>query len=100
MPAVELYDATRSAWVVGNRKDDAQYAITVYQEIVQEVYEIKGWYKANSTFNTRKPEGIDVNEERWEFVGRIADESIRGKYKYKDVSDYVGTQNPIRYLNC
>jgi hypothetical protein len=56
--------------------------------------------KVNSNYNTRKPEGIDFNEERWEFVGRIADESIRGKYKYKDVSVYVGTQNPIRYLNC
>lgn len=100
MPQVELYDATRSAWVVGIRKDDAKYALAVYQEIVQEVYEIKGWFPNNSTFNTRKSEQIDVLEERWEFVGRIANDTIRKKYLYKDVSAYVGTQNPIRYVKC
>ena len=100
MPAVELYDATRSAWVVGDRKGAAKYALAVYQEIVQEVYEIKGWYSANSTFNTRTPEGLDIKEERWEFVGRIAEEPVRQKYKYRDVSKYVGGQNPIRYINC
>ena len=100
MPAVELYDATRSAWIAGDRKGAAVYAIAVYQGIVQEVYEIKGWYPAHSTFNTRKVEATDIDEERWEFVGRIAEAPIRGKYKYKDVSEYVGGQNPIRYLNC
>lgn len=97
---IELYDATRSAWVVGDRKAQAKFAFAVYQGIIQETYEIKGWYPNNSTMNTRKSEETDIREERWEFVGRLADSSIRNKYLYKDVSDYVGTQNPIRYVNC
>jgi len=100
MAAIELYDATRSAWVVGERKDKARYGLAVYQGIIQEVYEIKGWFKANSTYNSRKPEQIAVLEERWEFVGRIAEDDIRTKYRYKDVSKYMGMQNPIRYINC
>jgi hypothetical protein len=97
---IELYDATRSAWVEGDRKAQAKFAFAVYQGIIQETYEIKGWYPNNSTMNTRKSEETDIREERWEFVGRLADASVRNKYLYKDVSDYVGTQNPIRYVNC
>jgi uncharacterized protein len=99
MPAMELYDATRSAWVIGDRKEMARFALAVYQGTVQEVYEIKGWYPNNSTMNSRKPEDSPINEERWEFVGRIASPDIRRRYLYKDVSDYVGGQNPIRYVN-
>jgi hypothetical protein len=100
MQAIELYDATRSAWVVGDRKDSAKYALAVYQGIVQETYEIMGWYRANSTLNTRRAEQIEINEDRWEFVGRIAADNIRKKYRYKEVIEYIGGQNPIRYLNC
>lgn len=100
MAQIELYDATRSAWVIGDRKGAAKFALAVYQGVVQEVYEIKGWYPNNSTFNTRKPDDAEISEERWEFVGRIAESAVRSKYLYKDVSDYVGTQNPIKYVNC
>jgi hypothetical protein len=100
MPEVELYDATRSAWVVGDKRESARYAFAVYQGIVQEVYEITGWFPNNSTFNTRKQEETDPHDVRWEFVGKIANESIRKEYLHKDVSSYVGTQNPIRYVNC
>lgn len=100
MPQVELYDATRSAWVVGDKRAKAQYAFAVYAGIVQEVYEIKGWYPNNSTLNTRKSNDDDPKEDRWEFVGRIADIAMRSRYLYKDVSEYLGTQNPIRYVNC
>jgi len=100
MTNIELYDATRSAWVIGNRKEKAKYAIAVYQGTAQEIYEIAGWFKNNSTMNTRKIEERDMEDERWEFVGQIANNSVRMKYLYKDVSAYVGTQNPIRYINC
>ena len=98
MSAMELYDATRSAWVVGDRKGEAKYALSVYQGIVQEVYEIKGWFPAHSTFNSRKSVQEAETDDRWEFVGRIADDSIRERYKYTDVSEYIGGQNPIRYI--
>ena len=96
---IELYDATRSAWRLdAKEKEKAQYAFAVYRGIVQEVYIIEGWHPENSTFNTRKKEPDDTKTERWEFVGRIADQDTRKKYRYRDVSEYVG-QNPIRYMN-
>jgi uncharacterized protein len=98
MLPVELYDATRSSWVVGDRKGDATYALSVYQGIVQEIYEIKGWFPAGSTLNSRKPTQDAESDQRWEFVGRIADETLRHKYRYSDVSRYMGGQNPIRYV--
>ncbi len=100
MPEVELYDATRSAWVVGSKRRSAKYAFAVYQGIVQEAYEITDWFPNNSTFNTRKQEAIDPDDVRWEFVGRTANDPIRKRYLHKDVSRYMGTQNPIRYVNC
>jgi hypothetical protein len=96
---IELYDATRSAWVVGKNRDEAQFAFAVYEHIVQEVYEIKSWFPNNSTFNTRKNEISDPREDRWEFVGNLADESIRLKYKYKNVGKFIGPRNPINYVN-
>jgi uncharacterized protein len=100
MPKVELYDATRSAWVVGDKRDRAKYALAAYQGVIQEVYEIKGWYPNNSTLNSRKLEDPEVDQDRWEFVGRVAVPAIRDRYLYRDVSEYVGGQNPIRYVNC
>jgi hypothetical protein len=100
MPKMELYDATRSAWVVGDKRDKARYALAVYQGMIQEVYEIKGWYPNNSTMNSRKADDPEVDQERWEFVGRIAEPQTRNRYLYRDVSEHVGGQNPIRYVNC
>ena len=99
MPAVELYDATRSAWIVGEKRNNAEHALANYQGIVQEVYEIKGWFPANSTLNSRKIDEAESTD-RWEFVGKIAASGIRSKYRFKDISKYLGTQNPIRYVNC
>jgi hypothetical protein len=102
MPEIELYDATRSAWKVDkNRKDKVQYVFSVYQGIVQEVYEVAGWFRNNSTYNSRKEKEEDDNDVRWEFVGKVADKEIRKQYLNKDVTEYVkDTQNPIRYINC
>jgi len=97
----ELYDITRSAWVIGKRREKAQYGICVYAGIVREVYCIEKWLPAGSTPTTRPPE--DVNRpDRWEFVGKVADESIRKKYLLKSVEMYFSkrSQNPITYINC
>ncbi|WP_319549518.1 hypothetical protein [Desulfogranum marinum] len=98
MEPIELYDATRGRWVIGPDRDKAQFALTVYKGVVKEVYEIKGWYTAGATFSTRTdapPEG------RWEFVGNIAEQSIRDKYINKSVAHYFdqGGSNPVRYVN-
>jgi len=100
MSPVELYDVTRSAWVVGPNREKPVLALSVYQGIVQEVYKIASWFPNNTTLNSRKTPSEDLKDDRWEFVGQIADDSIRKLYRYNDVSDYMGPRNPINYVNC
>ena len=44
----------------------------------------------------------EADPKRWEFVGTIAPEKIRSKYKDRSVARYQkpGAQNPIMYVNC
>ena len=101
MSEVELYDATRSAWKVGPRKDGAKLAVAVYQGVVREVYTITAWLPGGSTLNTRYGAGGRERSDRWEFVGVVADAKVRERY----VNGYVGhlfsqgAQNPISYAN-
>ena len=98
MTPMELYDVTRGRWKVGKKRYKAQYAFSVYDGVIKEVYEIKHWLAAGSTMSTR----MDTpSPERWEFVGSIAESLIRVKYKDKSVAHYFSrrAQNPIRYIN-
>jgi hypothetical protein len=77
----------------------------VYDRIVQEVYSIAAWFRAGTTYSARfdiadRVKGKDAK--RWEFVGAIAPENVRRKYRYKNVGKYVqpNSQNPILYVNC
>jgi hypothetical protein len=92
-----LYDATRRAWRVGKRRETARFACAVFEGVVREVYEIDQWSKASP----RKGETFLAGE-RWEFVGRPAEDAIRSKYLGGRVDSYLphGAQNPIRYVNC
>lgn len=101
MSGVELYDATRGIWRVGENRKKAKYAFAVYEGIVREVYKIEQWFPAGATFSTRNPSGLD-NPDRWEFVGKLAESKIREKYLLKSVEDYFSqnSQNPITYANC
>lgn len=95
----ELYDWTRGMWRVNiNEAKQMRYALSVYEGMVMEVYEIVDWYKAYTTFTMRDYYAPD--EGRYEFVGRIANEKIRNKYKDKSVAKLFskGNQNPIRYI--
>lgn len=82
--AQKLYDSTRASWIVGIKRDRAKYAIASYRGLVREVYEIEKW---------------QPNGKRWEFIGKIADDSIRDKYLNQSLENYIkkGGQNPIRY---
>ncbi len=87
MTQVELYEATRSSWVIGKkRREDTKYAISVYRGLTREVYEIVSW------------KATDKN--RWEFEGKLAPEQIREKYRYKSIKKLFerGAVNPIRFL--
>ncbi len=101
---IRLYDVTRHSWKLGERKNKAEYAFAVYQNIVQEVYKIEHWLPQNSTLNTKTTDfdfNEEVNNDRWEFVGNIASTEIRDQYLYKNVSEYIkSNQNPVAYINC
>lgn len=99
MTDIELYDATRGVWRIGEDREKAEYAFAVFDGIVHEVYKVTAWFQAGNTFNTR---GSFAHQEmRWEFVGQKAEESIRSKYIMKSVEHYLprSAQNPIRYVN-
>jgi hypothetical protein len=88
MTSKELYDATRSTWFVGNRRNKARYVIASYKGLVREVYRIHGWKK--------------VSDKRWDFSGEIAEEGIKRKYINQSLEKYIkrGARQPIRYINC
>lgn len=100
MEPIELYDATRGVWKLGKRREGARFAFAVFEGIVQEVYEIKAWFPAASTFSTRPAEELQAPD-RCEFVGNLAPERIRRKYVNKSVAHYFDppTQSPVIYLN-
>lgn len=99
MSGLALYEATRGVWKIGPRRDTVRYALAVHQGVVQEVYEISHWQPAWTTpYKVRKFENTGVPG-RWEFVGHVAAEPVRGRYLGKSVAHYFkrGAQNPITY---
>lgn len=102
MTPAELYDATRSAWKVANRKDLPKFAMAVFEGVIREVYEISGWVKGGTTFvHQREGRRAPSWNNRFEFIGTLADEKIHKKYVNKFVGDEFpqGAQNPIKYVN-
>lgn len=102
MTPYELYEATRGLWRVNLEKaKKIKYALAVYYGMVLEVYEIAEWFPAFSTMMCRKIDNNDKDRKcRYEFVGKIAPDDIRKKYKNKSVANIFkkGDQSPIRYI--
>ncbi len=72
--------ATRGAWRLGHRRYSVRMALSVAHDIVLEAYEIDAWHPARFT---RIPHAASFDVDtagRWEFVGRVADESLRSRY--------------------
>lgn len=102
MTPLELYEATRGVWRVGRRREKAKYALAVYDGVIREVYTVDRWAEAGSTaYRTRDKSDFRLKG-RWEFVGRLAPRTIRGRYVGKSVAHRMkrGNQNPITYVNC
>lgn len=102
MSALELYEATRGIWLLGERRESARYALAIFRGVVREVYQIDTWHRAGSTsYLTRSRADIE-NPIRWEFTGTVADTGVRHKYVNGNVKVYFpeASQNPIRYVNC
>ncbi len=89
----ELYEATRKAWVIGPRRENARYAIATYRGLTREVYKINFWFPINEE---TKP------SRRWGFDGELAEPKIREELSYKSIQGLFerGAANPIRYINC
>jgi hypothetical protein len=97
MSPEELYEATRGIWVVGERRERAEFAMAVFQGIVREVYRIRRWLPAGTLpYRTRDASGFKKSG-RWEFEGDVA-KDIRDRYVGKSVG--LSGQNPIRYRNA
>ncbi|WP_164214787.1 AAA family ATPase [Virgibacillus sp. YIM 98842] len=89
MPAKELYNATRSAWIIDEKKLESgqlKYFCAVYNNQIKEIYELKD-YKKNK-------------EGRYVLEGKLADEQLRNKLIHLDVSRvHTSRGNPIKYTS-
>ncbi|MDY0262720.1 LEM-3-like GIY-YIG domain-containing protein [Syntrophotalea acetylenica] len=101
MPEQDLYEITRGVWKVGQRRENVQYALAIFEGVVREVYKIDAWHEAGTTpYSTREPDDVQLPG-RWEFTGSIALPEIRERYFGCSVAEYLraGAQNPIAYVN-
>ena len=103
MTQFEIYDNTRCCWKVNkDQADKVEYAFSVYDGMVIEVFHIETWLPAHTTLiaeATLDPRP-DKDKGRYEFVGDIAPDEIRDKYLGKMVTELFpqGNQNPIKYV--
>lgn len=94
--AQELYDITRSCWHITKEKvKPFKVALSVYKGEVKEVYTVLDWYDAYTTFNENRVEPPE--NPRIEFIGDIADDAIRSRYRGKTLKGFFGpgAVNPI-----
>jgi hypothetical protein len=96
MSPLELYEATRGIWKLGERCRGAEYAMAIYQGIVREVYRIEAWHDAGTLEYQTRDATEFLGSGRKEFSGVVASD-IRERF----VGGFVGKggQNPIRYAN-
>ena len=88
MTIEQIYEATRSAWRLGDDRNKAKYAVATYRGLTREVYRINEWYQ--------------VEDRRWAFKGERANEKTRNKYRHKSIVHLFpkGASFPVRYINC
>lgn len=107
MSPQELYDSTRGIWRIKAKARGPEFAMAVYDGVIQEVYQIADWFPAGSTYYSSRFDEIEARltgagAERSEFVGQIAEPAIRRRYRYRSVKSYLtpNSQNPVLYVNC
>lgn len=89
----DLYDITRTAWKIDKEKRSMlKYVLAVYKGTIIDVFKVSAWVDAGTTINNVISESeIDNPNERSEFVGKLANDEIRAKYKDKPLKDYAET---------
>ena len=94
---LEVYEAARVQWGMGANREKMQYAMSVFDNVVQEIHEIERWQPSGTDFYATRPELNQPVPERHEFVGRRGEnEALRQRYIGGDVKawfpkGYAGT---------
>ncbi len=94
----QLYDSTRGEWRVKlETAQKADYALSVYDKIVREVYEIDFWIPAEKLYRESFPNLVPIKG-RIGFEGKVAPAEIRDKYVGKSIAHLYkrGDANPVR----
>ena len=98
---MELYDVTRGCW---KRKiesvKDAEYALSVHDSIVKEVYRIDNWKPSKEVIRETIPNNPEIENERITFTGEVAIEDVRKKYIGKNVKNLYkwGEADPVKMI--
>ena len=99
----QLYDLARGVWKVGPRRDDVEVVLALAHGLVRGVFIPEYWAPAGTTEYVHEPRD-DVDNatfsNRWEFVGRIADQDLQQLYYGRDASHVFrrGNANSFGYL--
>lgn len=94
MSAQGLYDRVRGNWRIGlSRARNAKLAFCVCDGRIVEVYRIDEWLPAG------QDEASESESDRYQFVGHLANDELRERYKWQLVVDLTQGQNPIRYVD-
>lgn len=92
-----LYERVRREWAVSlDRVRNIRLALGVHDGKVVEVYRVADWFHTGQLM--RRDGDIPPAEGRAEFVGNLASEELRERYKGCLVTDLFHGQNPIRYV--
>ena len=88
----EIYKSTKEAWVVSEHKiKTIKYALSEFNGIIIEVFEINRWYKVDTPENKKS--------KRFGFNGKVAKSVVRDRYINKSIAHTKkrGAANPIKY---
>jgi len=98
---VALYEAARGFWSTkrNHQLSGTKLVLVVHDWIVLEVYSVATWIQAGTTMMCFRNEKCG-DSERIEFVGNIAPEKIRAKYRGKSVRNLYkkGDPSPIKCI--
>lgn len=102
MKPEDLWEYTRNAWMVGSRREGAQFAFAVSFGIVRAVYRISGWRERREP-DRNWQEDLGKKKPRWIIEcghAPVSDDSM-SRYLQKSVKRYINNpQWPFLYLNC
>ena len=97
----QLYEVTRGAWILGKNREKTEYAIALYQGVAKEVYRVHDWHPAGTLEYERDISDWKIDD-RWEFEGEVAEESVRRLYvgnKMHIDGKKINGQSPALYAN-